>query len=84
LPTIASFEDFHDGGQAGVHLVTAFQLGHDGRQRDRRYRHGGQERLEQQERNYVQARNRGCRSIPLGITSQQTTDARAPIFNSND
>ena len=27
--------------------------------------------------------NSGCLSIPLGITPQHTSDARAPIFNSN-
>jgi hypothetical protein len=29
-------------------------------------------------RGYVQPRNIGCRSIPLGITPQHTTEALAP------
>ena len=28
-----------------------------------------------------QLKNSGCLSIPLGITPQQTTEARAPTFN---
>jgi hypothetical protein len=30
----------------------------------------------------AQLRKSGCRSIPLGITPQHTTEARAPTFNS--
>src|SRR5262249_52731345 len=33
-------------------------------------------------RNCTQSRNKGCRSIPLGITPQHTSEAFAPTFNS--
>jgi len=42
----------------------------------------GDEFLEVGKQLQRQAKNNGCRSIPLGITPQQTTDARAPTCSS--